>query len=78
MGFSIGNQGDGFSENWLQFIEECISLVSFNVMINGTLSRSFHPSRGLRQGDPLILIVHIRIFDNDIKGIKVRKRSPSI
>ena len=34
-------------------IMKCVSTVKYRVWINGHLSDSFAPERGLRQGDPL-------------------------
>ena len=43
----------GFDARWIALIMECISTVSYSILINGEPSDIFHPSRGLRQGDPL-------------------------
>ncbi|XP_074299040.1 uncharacterized protein LOC141630054 [Silene latifolia] len=43
----------GFPLFWQNIIWECISTVTYNILINGEPSRSFRPSCGLRQGDPL-------------------------
>ena len=43
----------GFHHKWVALMMECVRIVSYSVLINGEPKGYFHPSRGLRQGDPI-------------------------
>ena len=43
----------GFSEAFVATVMRCVTTVSFSVRVNGQLSNTFTPSRGIRQGDPI-------------------------
>ena len=43
----------GFMEVFVKWIMECVSTVSFLLLINRGTFEYFNPSKGLRQGDPL-------------------------
>jgi ribonuclease HI/exonuclease III len=43
----------GFDGRWIALIMECVSSVSYSILINGAPVGNFKPSRGIRQGDPL-------------------------
>ena len=42
-----------FPDNLIELIMSCVSTVSTSMLFNGGCLDSFHPSRGIRQGDPL-------------------------
>ncbi|KAF7815186.1 ribonuclease H [Senna tora] len=42
-----------FPSNWIQLIMQCITTISYNLLINGNLTVDFQPSCGIRQGDPI-------------------------
>jgi hypothetical protein len=83
-------QASGFPMRIIQLIINCISTVSYQILINGQPSASFSPERGLRQGDPIspyifILcanvlsgLLHKESQSNNIHGIQVARHAPKI
>ena len=47
----------GFFDKWRKWIWYCISTVKFSILINGSPLGFFESSRGIRQGDPLYLLL---------------------
>ncbi|KAJ0007624.1 hypothetical protein Pint_29766 [Pistacia integerrima] len=43
----------GFSPTWIKVIMNCLSSVTYSILINGIPQKPFKPSRGIRQGAPL-------------------------
>ena len=43
----------GFCDRWIGWIQECLGSSSVSVLVNGSPTKEFVPTRGLRQGDPM-------------------------
>jgi len=43
----------GFHNKWITWVRGCLKSSTVSVLINGSPTEEFKPSRGLRQGDPL-------------------------
>ncbi|XP_068487036.1 uncharacterized protein [Phaseolus vulgaris] len=43
----------GFHSKWISWIRGCMESATISVLVNGSPTEEFKPSRGLRQGDPL-------------------------
>ena len=43
----------GFCLKWRNWINACMQSATVSVLINGSPTKEYAPSRGLRQGDPL-------------------------
>ena len=43
----------GFCLKWRKWISTCLQTATISVLVNGSPTKEFVPSRGLRQGDPL-------------------------
>lgn len=52
----------GFGEKWRDWIEHCISIVRFSIHVNGTSSEFFSSFHGLRQKDPLSLLLFVVVM----------------
>ncbi|GAU34369.1 hypothetical protein TSUD_217090 [Trifolium subterraneum] len=79
-----------FPQNMINTIIQCVSTVTFSILINGKPSRTFQPQRGIRQGDPLSPYLFILCADvlsalikkaqtnHLIHGVKIAQGAPEI
>ena len=58
----------GFFPKWRQWISACLTTTTISVLVNGSPSKEFVPSRGLRQGDPLAPLL-FNIVGEGITGL---------
>jgi hypothetical protein len=47
----------GFSPQWINWIMMCVETADYSVLVNGNMTDPITPGRGLRQGDPLSVLV---------------------
>eukprot|EP00253_Pinus_taeda_P020218 PITA_20218 len=78
----------GFNATWARWIMNLISSPSFSILLNGSPSKPFRPSRGIRQRDPLspfifVLmaeglnrLLHSAISSQTLKGISLHGLHP--
>jgi len=43
----------GFHRKWTKWVKGCLETTTVSVLVNGSPTEEFRPTRGLRQGDPL-------------------------
>ena len=49
----------GFNHRWVNWIMQCITSVTYRILINGDPKGRIKPYRGIRQGDPISLYLFI-------------------
>ena len=48
-----------FNPTWVNWIMECVTTVKYTLLVSGSPTHSFHPTRGIRQGDPISLYLFL-------------------
>ena len=72
-----------FHRKWIKWVKGCLETATVSVLVNGSPTEEFRPTRGLRQGDPLAPflflivaeglagLVHKVVKEDVLSGIKV-------
>eukprot|EP00253_Pinus_taeda_P027310 PITA_27310 len=68
----------GFDHNWVRLVMALVTSSSFSILVNGSPSEVFIPSRGLRQGDPLSPLLFILMMEGLGRAIKQAKATGKI
>jgi len=63
----------GFDHNWVRWVMAPVSSSNVSILVNGSPSEIFSPSRGLRQGDPLSPFLFILMMEGLGRSIKQAK-----
>ena len=80
----------GFNDRWIELLMLCVTIVSYSILVNGELKGLIHPSRGIRQGDPIspfVFLLWMKGFhglisqaaaQGDIWGYSLSRNSPRL
>jgi hypothetical protein len=80
----------GFHSKWISLILECVSTVTYSVLVNGEPHGCIKPTRGLQQGNPLSLylflicaeglhaLITTALMAGDIREVSLCRRGPRI
>ena len=67
----------GIPENFILWVEKCVSLASFSVQVNGELAGYFNSKRGIRQGcslSPYLFVICMQVLSKMLNKGAAEKR----
>jgi len=68
----------GFDHNWIKWVMALVTTASCSIPLNGAPSKTFKPSTGLRQGDPLSPFLFILMMEGLGRAIRANKEEGRI
>eukprot|EP00253_Pinus_taeda_P035003 PITA_35003 len=68
----------GFNHDWIKWVMALVTTTNCSILLNGAPSKTFMPSRGLRQGDPLSPFFFILMMEGLGRNIKAAKEEGRI
>lgn len=68
----------GFDHSWVRWVMAMVTSANISILLNGSPSEIFNPSRGLRQGDPLSPFLFILMMEGLGRSIKNAKERGQI
>ena len=80
----------GFAERWICHVMKCVTSVNYEIRVNGSPIGSITPTRGIRQGDPLLpylfllcaeglsSLIKASVANGVMKGISVCIEEPKL
>jgi len=70
----------GFHNTWITWVRGCLESSTVSVLINGSPTEEFKPSRGLRQGDPLALFLFLVVAEGLAGSVRqaTKKNLPKV
>lgn len=60
----------GFDHNWIRWVMALVTTANFSILLNGSPSRTFRPTRGLQKGYPLSPFLFILMMEGLGRAIK--------